>query len=113
MSNRIARIATVALFASALVASPAVAVASEAPAAPGERPNVACLQAGLGTLKSLGLLSAVAKDGIEVDGAGVLPLRTVLKLHLFDSELFMTGGVSVVLPDGSVVPATWCDGTGY
>lgn len=36
------------------------------------------------------LLSAVARDGIEVVGVGTLPLRTVLSLHRAIPELFQT-----------------------
>jgi hypothetical protein len=64
----------------------------------------------MSTLKSLGLFSAVAKNGIEVEGIGVLSLSQVLRAHLFEPELFQTGGVSVIIPDVGPVPATWCDG---
>jgi hypothetical protein len=65
----------------------------------------------MSTLKSLGLFSEVAKNGIEVEGVGVVSLPQVLLLHLFQPDLFQTGGVSVVIPDVGTVPATWCDGT--
>jgi hypothetical protein len=84
------------------------AVAAPASAAPTPQ-NTDCQRAGLGTLKSLGLLPAVAKGGIEVVGVGVVPFPTVLKLHRESPELFRTGGVSVVVPGVGVVPATWCD----
>jgi hypothetical protein len=71
--------------------------------------GVACQQAGIGTLQSLGLLPDVARDGIEVKDAGVLAFPTVLSLHRSSPELFQTGGVTVVV-DGAEVPATWCDG---
>jgi hypothetical protein len=77
----------------------------------GDKPaGVACQQAGMGTLKSLGLLSAVARDGIEVAGVGTVAFQTVLELHRTAPDLFQTGGVSVVVPGVGTVPATWCDG---
>ena len=77
----------------------------------GEQPaGIACQQAGISTLKSLGLLSAVAKGGIEVAGVGIVPFPTVLDLHRTSPELFQTGGVSVVVPGVGTVAATWCDG---
>ncbi len=72
--------------------------------------NTACQKAGLGTLKSLGLLPAVARGGIEVVGVGVVDFPTVLKLHRTQPALFQTGGVSVVVPGLGEVPATWCNG---
>ena len=65
--------------------------------------------AGIATLKSLGLLSAVA-SGIEVVGVGQVAYQTVLSLHRTSPELFQTGGVSVVVPGVGAVAATWCDG---
>lgn len=76
----------------------------------GQPAGIACQQAGISTLQSLGLLSAVAKGGIEVDGVGTLPFRTVLQLHRESPALFQTGGVSVVVPGVGTVAATWCDG---
>lgn len=75
----------------------------------GKPAGIACQQAGIGTLRSLGLLPAVARGGIEVEGVGVLSFPTVLSLHRTNPELFQTGGVTVVV-DGAQVPATWCDG---
>ena len=71
--------------------------------------GVECQQAGIATLRSLGLLPAVARAGIEVDGVGVLSFPTVLSLHRSQPELFQTGGVTVIV-GGAEVPATWCDG---
>lgn len=96
-------VATVALSATALAGGP--------PAGAGERgkpEGIACQQAGISTLQALGLLASVAKNGIEVDGIGVLNFPTVLELHRTNPELFQTGGVSVIV-DGVPVPATWCD----
>ena len=84
------------------------AVAGTAGAAPTPQ-NTACQKAGIGTLQSLGLLSAVAKDGIEVVGVGVVDFPTVLKLHRTQPSLFQDGGVSVVVPGVGTVPATWCN----
>jgi hypothetical protein len=75
----------------------------------GRKPHgVACQQAGVSTLQSLGLLPAVARGGIEVEDIGVLVFPTVLSLHRSDPELFQTGGVTVIV-GGAEVPATWCD----
>ena len=76
----------------------------------GQPAGVACQQQGISTLKSLGLLSTVARNGIEVVGVGTVPFKTVLSLHRTNPELFQSGGVSVVVPDVGAVPATWCDG---
>jgi hypothetical protein len=87
------------------------AAAGGPPAGVGERgkpEGIACQHAGIGTLQALGLLAAVAKDGIEVEGVGVLDFKTVLELHRTMPQLFKTGGVSVIV-DGMAVPATWCD----
>jgi 2-polyprenyl-6-methoxyphenol hydroxylase-like FAD-dependent oxidoreductase len=99
------------------VAAAAIAVGAAAgtaaaapPAGAGKPAGIACQQAGIGTLQSLGLLSAVAKGGIEVVGVGVVPFPTVLELHRTDPSLFQTGGVSVVVPEVGAVAATWCDG---
>lgn len=87
------------------------AVAGGPPSGVGERgkpDGVACQQAGISTLQALGILPAVAKDGIEVEGLGVFDFQTVLELHRTMPELFQTGGVSVIVDDAPV-PATWCD----
>jgi len=101
----------VAACALALAASTSVAsAATPAGAGAGGTPaGVACQQAGISTLQSLGLLAAVAKDGIEVVGVGTVPLKDVLKLHRTMPELFQTGGVTVVVPGVGDVPATWCN----
>lgn len=85
------------------------AVAGTAGAAPVEQ-NTACQKAGISTLKSLELLPAVAKGGIEVVGVGVVDFPTVLNLHRTQPALFQDGGVSVVVPGVGTVPATWCNG---
>jgi hypothetical protein len=102
------------------VAAAAIAVGAAAGTAAAEPPagaggggkpaGIACQQAGIATLQSLGLLSAVASGGIEVVGVGVVPFPAVLELHRTDPSLFQTGGVSVVVPGAGVVAATWCDG---
>lgn len=94
------------------IATMAGTAAAGPPAGAGEggKPaGIACQQAGIGTLQDLGLLSAVAKGGIEVVDVGVVPFKDVLRLHRTAPELFQTGGVSVVVPGVGVVPATWCD----
>ena len=75
----------------------------------GKPAGIACQQAGISTLQSLGLLSAVAKGGIEVVGVGTVPFKDVLTLHRTMPELFQTGGVTVVVPGVGDVPATWCN----
>jgi hypothetical protein len=84
-------------------------VAGTAGAAPTPQ-NTACQKAGMATLRSLELLPAVAKGGIEVVGVGVVDFPTVLKLHRTQPSLFQDGGVSVVVPGVGTVPATWCNG---
>jgi len=76
----------------------------------GQPAGIACQQRGIETLQALGLLSAVARGGVEVVGVGTVPFRTVLALHRTDPALFQTGGVSVVVPGVGAVAATWCDG---
>ncbi|MFZ0015082.1 MAG: hypothetical protein WAL25_13310 [Acidimicrobiia bacterium] len=104
---------TVAVAAAAMslaMALPAMA-APPAGAGDGGKPaGIECQQQGIGTLQSLGLLSAVAGGGIEVVDVGTLPFKTVLQLHRTMPELFQTGGVSVVVPGVGITPATWCDG---
>lgn len=97
----------------ALTAGLATAASAAPPAGAGDggKPaGIACQQAGISTLQSLGLLPAVARGGIEVAGSGVVPFRDVLSLHRANPELFQTGGISVVVPGLGAVPATWCDG---
>jgi len=95
----------------ALAASTSVASAAKpAGAGDGGKPaGIACQQAGISTLQSHGLLSAVAKSGIEVVGVGTVPFKDVLALHRTMPELFQTGGVTVVVPGVGDVPATWCN----
>jgi hypothetical protein len=83
----------------ALVAGMTAAPASAAPANEGAE----CVQAGIGTLKSLGLLQAAAQKGIDystladpVEGpifaslpeGSFLSLGQVVKLHTTNPELF-------------------------
>ncbi len=107
------RITVFATAAAMVLALALPAAAAGRPAGAGEvgKPSgVACQQAGIGTLQSLGLLSAVARDGIEVVGVGTLDFPTVLSLHRTNPELFSKGGVSVVVPGIGVVAAEWCEG---
>ena len=88
--------------ATAAVALSAGLVAAPAAAAPAD-PGAACVQAGIGTLKSLGLLQAAAQKQIDystladpVNGPtfAVLPegsylsLGQVVKLHKTNPDLF-------------------------
>lgn len=97
----------------AVVVALGVVGAAPASAAPkGPAPQGACVQAGIGTLKSLGLLQAAAKKQvnyalIDVNGPGIpelglpggliaadlgdeafLSLGAVVKLHTSNPELF-------------------------
>lgn len=105
------KIATAAAACSlALATSTAVAAAAPPAGIDGGKPaGIACQQAGISTLQALGLLSAVAKDGIEVEGVGTVPFKDVLMLHRTQPQLFQTGGVTVVVPGVGEVPATWCN----
>lgn len=107
------KILSAVLAAALMMGLGAGAASAQAPAGVGQgKPTgISCQQAGIGTLQELGLLSAVARGGIEVvELDEVVPFRTVLSLHRSNPELFQTGGVSVVVPGVGVVPATWCDG---
>ena len=110
------QITTLAAAASMVIgmALPALGAGPPAGAGEGGQPDgIVCQQAGISTLQSLGLLSAVAKDGVEVVELGqVVDFRTVLSLHRTNPDLFQTGGVSVVVPGIGIVAATWCDGIG-
>ena len=102
--------ATIAITAAS---STAVSAGSQngAGRASGVPAGIQCQQRGIATLQSIdGLLSAVAKNGIQVVGVGTVPFRTVLSLHRTDPSLFKTGGVSVVVPGVGAIPATWLDG---
>jgi hypothetical protein len=102
--------AALAVGAMTLAATAGTAAAAPAGAGEGGKPaGVACQQAGISTLQSLGLLSAVAANGIEVVGVGIVPFKDVLALHRTSPELFQTGGASVVVPGVGTVAATWCD----
>ncbi|WDZ86421.1 hypothetical protein [Micromonospora cathayae] len=89
------------LAAAGLAAS--LAVAAPASAAGPANPGAACVQAGLGTLKSLGLLEAAAQKQVDyatladpVNGpifadlpaGSYLSLGAVVKLHTTNPELF-------------------------
>ena len=115
MKKRIAltAVATILAFGMALPAAAKRELGGR-PAGAGEggKPSgIACQQAGIDTLMSLGLLAAVAQDGIEVDGLGIVPFETVLSLHRTTPEAFQSGGVSVFIPGvAEPVPAEWCNG---
>jgi hypothetical protein len=97
MKNKIAGIAAAGMFAGAMAFGGGVAAA-----APSE--NGACVQAGIGTLKDLGLLQAAAQKQIDystladpVEGpifaelpeGSFLSLGQVVKLHTTNPELFV------------------------
>jgi hypothetical protein len=69
-----------------------LALASPATAArPAAKPDVKCLQTGLGVLQANGGVAYFAKNGVPlslIGGEGTAPLSTVLKLHLFQPSLF-------------------------
>jgi 2-polyprenyl-6-methoxyphenol hydroxylase-like FAD-dependent oxidoreductase len=109
MKRKIVMIVTAAAMLLAL-AVPAAAAPPVGAGEGGKPAGVACQQAGIGTLQALGLLSAVAKDGIEVQDVGVLDYSTVLFLHRTSPELFSEGGVTVIVPGVGPVAATWCEG---
>ena len=110
MKRKILTAAAAAGLTLGLGATAAGAQGPPAGAGEGGKPaGIACQQAGIETLRSLGLLSAVARGGIEVEDVGVLAFPTVLSLHRSDPQLFQTGGVTVIV-DGAQVPATWCNG---
>lgn len=110
MKRKILTAVAAATLSMGLAANAAAADGPPAGAGEGGKPaGVACQQAGIRTLQSLGLLPAVARGGIEVKGVGVLAFPTVLSLHRSNPELFQTGGVTVIV-DGADVPATWCNG---
>lgn len=89
----------------------ATSASAAPPAGAGVPAGIECQQAGIGTLRSLGLLDDAARDGVSVVGVGTVAFPEVLRLHREAVSLFQTGGVSVEIP-GAVVPATWCDGVG-
>jgi hypothetical protein len=104
-------IVTTALVMTLAMAVPAFAAgAPKGAGEPGKPAGISCQQSGIATLQVLGLLPAVAANGIEVVDVGNLDFASVLSLHRTSPELFQTGGVSVVVPGIGVVPATWCDG---
>ncbi len=100
-------IAALATLGAALAVAAAPTSASAAPAAPAAKPDTACMQAGMATLKSVGLFSTVARSGLPISLAvsyGVapragtdvaalpdpLPLKVVLADHRAgDNSLFI------------------------
>ena len=99
--KKIAGLATATALALTALAAPA------ASAAPAGKPDTACMQAGIATLKEVGLFSTVAKEGLPIatavtagatvrEGADisglpeVLPLSVVLADHRAgDDSLFV------------------------
>ena len=108
------KVITAATLSAAIAVGGGIGVGASGPPAGagsgGQPAGIVCQQQGIATLQSLGLLSAVARSGVEVVGVGTVPFKTVLSLHRTNPELFQTGGVSVVVPGVGTVAATWCDG---
>jgi len=84
-----AGVAAVALAATLATATPASA--ADTP----RNEGAACIQAGLGTLKSAGLLKEAAQQKVDystlvagLDSGSYLPLGKVVKLHKTNPELF-------------------------
>ena len=97
------------------VAAMALAVAGTvvtAPSASAAKPDIACQQAGLDTLREVGLLAAVARDGLPISVAveyGVTP-RAGTDLATLPDPL----PLSVVLADhragdNSLFVYPWCE----
>ena len=81
----------VAVAVAATLASAAHASAADTP----RNEGAACIQAGLGTLKSAGLLQDAAQQQVDystlvagLDSGSYLPLGKVVKLHKTTPELF-------------------------
>lgn len=99
--------AAAAMLGVSLLAAPA------ATAAPAAKPDTACMQAGIATLKSIdGLFQSVAKNGLRVgdavDGFGVAPRPGV------EVDLDTVLPLSVVLADhragdNSLFVYPWCE----
>ncbi len=106
MRKKIA-IALTAGVAAATVGLGAAGTASAAPSANGE-----CVQAGIGTLKSLNLLQAAAKKQIDystLDPTGSSPLAGVITVEL-PSPYYPSLGQVVKLHTTNPGYFTWCDG---
>jgi hypothetical protein len=78
--------------ASLLLLSAFPAAASGPPVGAGERgkpAGIACQQFGIGVLQSQGLLSTVAKGGLEypIGSESFIPFSTVLNIHRTDPAL--------------------------
>lgn len=97
------RSAVVALLLAIAMAMSAMVAAPAAEARPSQAASGSCVQAGIGTLKSLGLLQAAAQkqidystladseDGpifLDLDEGSFLSLGAVVKLHTSNPELF-------------------------
>jgi hypothetical protein len=60
-------------------------LAAPADARPADKPNTTCMQFGIAGLKSVGLFSEVARNGLAIPGTDlVLPLAQVLAVHRND-----------------------------
>lgn len=111
MRKRITTIATAVALVMAM-AIPAMAAPPKGAGGMGQPEGIECQLAGIGTLQALGLISAVARDGIYVvDLDTTLDFPTVLSLHRTNPELFDGGddAVTVRLPGVGDIKAFWCD----
>ena len=91
-----------AAFAATLAAVPADAT----PAKP-DKPNTACQQAGMSALKSLGVFSAVAEDGVD---AGTLKALGVRGIDAVADETVFRLPQVLALHRSSPELFPWCDG---
>ena len=100
MLKKLAIAATTLVLGAGLVAAPAAAAP---PASTPANPGAACVQAGIGTLKNLGLLQAAAQKKVDystladpvagpiftdLPEGSFLSLGPVVKLHTTNPELF-------------------------
>jgi hypothetical protein len=90
-----------------LGAGTASASAPEGAGSKGKPVGVQCQQAGIGTLVGAGLIVDAARYGVDVDGVGNLPLRTVVELHRTAPGLF-SGTLQVSVNGAGPITANWC-----
>lgn len=109
MKNIVMKVTSIGIAVAALAFSLNTVAQPAGAGEKGKPSGIACQQAGIATLQALGLLPAVAKDGIEVQGIGVLDFQEVLSLHRSNPELFDGGSSAVtVIVNGDGVLANWC-----
>jgi hypothetical protein len=113
MRKRVTTIATAVALIMAM-AIPAIAGPPAGTGAAGMPAGIECQQAGIGTLQSLGLLSSVARTGVDTN-VGSFSFQEVLALHRSNPELFQSGTPVRILRVGSLniggegLEPTWCD----